>query len=187
MSREKKSDLVIGLTGLIGAGKGEVARYFTKKGFHYYSHSDELREMLREKGQETSRDNLFQLGNRLRAEYGPGYITQRIRAKMQRPAVVDSIRNPGEVEELRREKNFVLLAVEAPIEIRYQRVMTRTREGEEKLTLEAFREKEERELQGSATNQQLLKVAGLADYAVKNDSTLESLRKKLDRLSEKLN
>jgi len=174
--------MVIGVTGLLGAGKDEVANFFVSKGFHSYSLSDELRAILRERGEEPDRDALFRLGNELRARYGTGYLASRIRQKLERPAVVTSIRNPGEVEEFRKDSDFVLLNVVAPLEMRYERVIRRRREGEETLTLEEFRMKEARELEGSETGQKLGQVAAMADFVVENDSTLEALHARLEHL-----
>lgn len=175
--------MVIGVTGLLGAGKDEVAKFFVQKGFHSYSLSDELREILRERGEAVSRDALFRLGNELRAAYGTGYVARRIRAKLlRRPVVVTSIRNPGEVEELRKERDFFLVNVVAPDDVRYRRLLSRAREGEATLTLEEFRKKEARELFGSETCQQLAAVAAMADFTVVNDSTFEALHEKLERL-----
>jgi dephospho-CoA kinase len=109
-----------------------------------------------------------------------------VRQKLKRPAVVTSIRNSGEVEEFRKDSDFVLLNVVAPLEMRYERILRRGREGEESLTLEEFRMKEARELEGSETGQQLGQVAARADFVVENDSTLEALHEKLEQLYELL-
>ena len=42
--------MIVGLTGTYAAGKGTVAEYLIGRGFQYYSLSDELRLLLREKG-----------------------------------------------------------------------------------------------------------------------------------------
>ena len=49
--------MIIGLTGKNASGKGEVASYLQKKGFIYYSLSDELREEAKEKNIEPTREN----------------------------------------------------------------------------------------------------------------------------------
>lgn len=179
-------DLVIGITGLQGAGKDEAAQFFVEKGFHAYSLSDELRAILRSRGQAVNRDALLRLGNELRAAHGPGYLAALVRAKLKRPAVVTSIRNPGEVEEFRKERHFVLLTITAPLEERYRRLVARGREGEGSLTLEEFSSQEARELSGPETGQQLRAVAALADAVVENDSTIEAFRVKLDDLYQTL-
>ena len=67
------------------------------------------------------------MGNRLRAEYGPAVLAERVKAKLSpdQNYVVDSIRNPYEVESLRARGDFHLLHVDAPVAIRYERVRRR--------------------------------------------------------------
>ncbi len=48
-TKMKKIAYLIGLTGTNGAGKGEVASFFMKKGYAYFSLSDVIREELKKK------------------------------------------------------------------------------------------------------------------------------------------
>lgn len=118
----KKKVKFIGLTGTNGSGKGEVAAYFKKKGYAYFSLSDLIREELQKNGKKLTRDNLIEKGNELRDTHGPDILAQLARKKVKGKAVIDSIRNPFEVEYLRKDKEFILLAIDAPVELRYERV-----------------------------------------------------------------
>ena len=113
--------MIIGLTGKNGAGKGEVARFLKESGYEYHSLSDILREELAARGQKVTREVLIGIGNELRAAYGAGVLAERTIGKLsaEAHAVVDSIRNPFEVEALRRRKNFSLIAVDADPKIRF--------------------------------------------------------------------
>ncbi len=107
---------LIGLTGTNGAGKGEAAAYFGTRGYAYFSLSDVIRDELRERGESASRDNLIRTGNELRELGGPDVLARRTIDKIGGGrAVIDSIRNTGEIEYLRRQEGFVLLAIDAPI------------------------------------------------------------------------
>jgi dephospho-CoA kinase len=99
--------------------------------------------------------------------------------KVRRPSVIDSIRNPREVEFFRKQKGFVLLAVDAPIEVRFARVRARGRD-ESAATLDEFRRKEELEMAGSETSQQLALCMAMADWTIVNDGTIEELRRKVE-------
>jgi hypothetical protein len=55
--------MLIGLTGRNAAGKGEVAKYLQTKSFYYYSLSDAIRDELRSRKLEVSRESLIQVGN----------------------------------------------------------------------------------------------------------------------------
>lgn len=172
---------LIGLTGTNASGKGEVAHFFKKKGYAFYSLSDLVREDLTKKGKEISRDNLIRMGNRLREKFGADILARLVMKKIRGKAVIDSIRNPEEVRYLRRQKDFILLAVDAPVELRYERAKKRGRV-ESASNLQEFMAKEAEEMSQRETCQQLQKCMELADIKIVNDSNLENLYLKLENL-----
>lgn len=173
---------LIGLTGANGAGKGEAAAFFMARGYAYFSLSDILREELQARGEAVTRDNLIRTGNGLRERFGPDVLAGRTMAKVGGPAVIDSIRNTHEVAFLRRQEGFVLLAVDAPIEMRFARVAARGRD-ESAADLESFRNKEEQERAGGATAQQLEACMAAADRLILNDGTLPDFQRKLEEIA----
>ncbi len=177
----KKEIKLIGLTGTNGAGKGEVAAYFAKKGYPYFSLSDLIREELEKVGKKESRNNLIQTGNQLREKYGPDILAKRIMNIITGKAIIDSIRNPKEIEYLKKQEKFILLAIDAPPELRYERVKKRGRE-ESASTLQEFIKKEAEEMTNREKAQQLQGCMKMADFFINNDSSLEDLNKKLERL-----
>mgnify|MGYP001569803921 CR=1 FL=1 len=178
--------MIIGLTGKNASGKGEVANYLKSKGFVYYSLSDVIREEATKRKLEHSRDNLINLGNELRTKFGSNYLAQQINKKIKQQEknknfVIDSIRNPFEAKELMKNQNFVLIGIDASIELRFKRLLERNRVGDAK-TLEEFKQQEERENLKSDTNQQLDATFGMANKVIVNDGSLEELHKKIDKL-----
>lgn len=170
--------MIIGLTGKNGAGKGVVADFLKATGFTYYSLSDIIRERLKQRGEEISRENLITLGRKLRAEGGPSVLADLILAKLDidKNYVVDSIRNPAEVRSLRQRKNFIFINVEADQKVRFNRVKERARENDPR-DFKEFVRLENEELQSNDTSgQQLLKTAAMADETLVNDGTVEQLR-----------
>jgi dephospho-CoA kinase len=176
----KKRPRLVGLTGTNGAGKGEAAAFFMSRGYAYASLSDILRDELRARGLEVTRDNLIRTGNELRERFGPDILARRTMVKVTAPAVIDSIRNTREVEYFRTQRGFVLLAFDAPIEVRFARVAARGR-NESAATLEAFRKKEEEERAGGEAAQQLEACLAAADDHIWNDGTIEDLHRKLEK------
>jgi dephospho-CoA kinase len=172
---------LIGLTGTNGAGKGEVAAFYRARGYAYASLSDILRDELRARGAEITRDSLILVGNELRRRFGPDVLARRTMERTSGPAVIDSIRNMAEVAFFRAREGFVLLAVDAPIEVRFARVSARGR-NESAGTLEAFRKKEDEERAGGEAAQQLEACLVAADHLVWNDGTIEDLHRKLEEL-----
>lgn len=177
----KKEARLIGLTGTNSAGKGEVASFFKKKGYTYLSLSDLIREELKKIGKEETRDNLIKMGNELREKGGHDILARRVMKKVKDKSVIDSIRNPREVEYLRAQKNFILLAVDAPVDLRYERATKRGR-AESASTLKEFIKKEAEEMTDSEKGQQLHNCMKMADFLVINDGSLKDLHRTLEEL-----
>jgi dCMP deaminase len=176
--------MIIGLTGKNGSGKTAVAEYLKSRGFQYHSLSDGIRDEIRRRGQEITRDVLINVGNDLRDTFGPGVLAERILLNLGRDHnyVIDSIRNPSEVEVLKRRDGFILLALEADPAVRFERSRNRGRENAAQ-SFEQFMEEETRELESAnPASQQLHATRAKADIVVANDGTLEALHRKLDEL-----
>jgi len=174
--------IVIGLTGENCAGKGTVAEYLKKKGFYYLSLSDVIREELTAEGKEITRTNLIHKGNALREEFGPAILATKTSAKIEKDKnyVVDSIRNPAEVKELKKLHGFTLFHVTAPAEMRFERMKARAREEDPK-TLEAFLKIEKLEAKNAEkTKQNLNETVKLADRIIVNDADLTAVYEKTD-------
>jgi dephospho-CoA kinase len=179
-------NLVIGLTGPNAAGKGEVAAHLASLGFTVHSLSDVVREEAALRGLPPYRENLIRIGNELRRQDGPGVLARRILSRLEDRAVVDSIRNPSEVEVLREGlPHFVLLGITAPAEVRFRRSRARGRSGDPD-SLEAFEAVERKENAAEATAQQLDATFRLADRAVDNSGDLAALHGEVDRLLRQL-
>jgi len=170
---------LIGLTGTNGAGKGEAAAFFVSRGYAYRSLSDIIREDLAADGLPPDRDHLIARGNDLRRTGGPDILARRLLEQVSGPTVIDSIRNPAEVERFRKENGFFLLAIDAPAPLRYERVMARGR-NESASTLEEFVRKEAEEMGNDPAVQQIHRCFEMADAVVRNDGTLEEFHRCLE-------
>jgi dephospho-CoA kinase len=137
-----------------------------------------VREEATRRGLDHSRDQLIRVGVDLRTKHGPGALAESVLPRLKGRSVVDSIRNPGEVEVLRRLRSFLLLGIDAPQALRFQRSLQRGRLGDG-ATLEEFARKEERENSTTKAGQQLLATLALADVVIDNDGTIADLRRKV--------
>lgn len=171
--------IALGLTGPNAAGKGEVAAYLSGKGYEIHSLSDIVREEALARGLTTGRGDLIMIGNMLREQEGPGALAERILPRLGSRDVIDSIRNPAEVEVLRRLPHFLLIGVSAPVELRFERARARARAGDPE-TLELFRTREEEENSSDPSAQQLEATFRLADHVLVNDGGLEQLHRAVD-------
>lgn len=171
--------MIVGLTGKFAAGKGTVAEVLKARGFAYHSLSDVIREELKTRGLPESRENLLETGNALRRADGPAALAMRILPRLGdgRSHIVDSIRNPAEVEVLRAAPGFFLLGVDADQRVRFERLLARARTGDP-TSFEQFAALEERETHSTdPTTQQLHATWGLADRVISNDSTVAELER----------
>lgn len=178
--------VVLGITGRNCAGKDTVADVLERRGFERHSLSDVLRVELRARGAEITRAALIDVGRELREREGPAVLADRMKRMIRtdRVALV-SVRSPAEVASLRKLPGFVLLAVDAPVDVRFRREAARKREGPVP-TLDEFIALERREDSSDANAQQLGAAIAMADRTVVNDGTLGELEARVVRLLEEL-
>ncbi len=181
--------MFLGFTGPNAAGKGEAIKYLVEKyKFIATSLSDIIRAEAKVRNLEPTRDNLIAIGNELRQKEGPSVLAKRAIAKIKNmpQAVIDSIRNPAEIEELRKNlKNFKLIGINADIKIRFERAKKRGRLGDG-VTFEEFKSKEEKELKGDESSQQLLKCFEMSEIKIDNSGDLEKLYSEIDKILKEL-
>ncbi|MBS3097222.1 dephospho-CoA kinase [Candidatus Woesearchaeota archaeon] len=176
--------MIIGLTGTICAGKSEVAKYLKSKGFECFVYSDILREEAAKRCIEQTRENLQKLGSSMKKEYGDGVLSKKILERVKTgKAVVDGVRTPCEVNELRRADDFFLIGVNAPPKVRYTRLRGRGRDGDPS-SYEEFKRIDNLENRGKTEGQKINKCIKMADFLIINYGTLEDLKKKVDKMSE---
>jgi len=177
--------MIVGLTGRMASGKGTLAEVLQEKGFVYHSLSDAIRTELSRRGLPETRGNLTDVGNDLRKESGPGALAIRILEECGdgHMHIVDSIRNPAEVDALRASKwDFVLICVEASLPVRYERLVARGRVGDV-TSLEQFRDQEERELSSAdPSTQQLIATEAKADHIVSNNKDIAAFKADVEEL-----
>ncbi len=168
---------VIGIVGLHGSGKTEVAKALSKFDVPTIRMGDVVWEELKKRGQKINEANVARAANELRERGGLGAIAKRsvsliqARGEGKRAVVVDGIRGMAEVEEFRRAfgDGFHLIAVWANERTRYGRVESRRR-SDDAMSLETFRGKDRRELGWG-----LGEAFALADFMILNEGSIEEL------------
>jgi len=143
-----------------------------------------LREELRARRVEITREALIAVGRELREKEGPAVLAERMKRMMRTERVVlVSVRSPAEVASLRTLPRFRLVAVEAPLDVRFRREMARRRE-QAPMTFEAFSALEAMEESTDPNAQQLGATIRLADRRVENGGTRDALEAKVATLLE---
>ncbi len=186
--------MLIGLTGRIAAGKGKVAEYFKNQGFEYTSLSNAVREEAKKRDIKATRENLQNLGNRLREEGGAGILAEIIASNFEKiplkfggpKFVIDGIRNPAEINHFRDLKNFYLISVDANRTIRYERAMKRNKESDPK-NLEDFIIADDRDFgEEDLSGQQVAACMNMADYHILNDFTIKEFNNRIEEVYGKI-
>lgn len=183
--------LCIGLTGRMASGKGEAVRILNGYGFRTISLSDIVRSEAARINPRVNRIQMQDIGNRLRREGGAGVlgrmVRERIAAADEKRWVIDGIRNPAEVFELKKINGFFLIGIESEL----QNIMARLK-GRGRATDVAA----EKELRASlerewgtgepAGGQQVGRALSMADFTVANNGTLAELKIRLDEVLNKI-
>ncbi len=181
--------IIIGITGTLGAGKGTIVDYLKTRGFKHYAARDFILREVAKQGLEPIRDNINIVANGLRKAHFPGYIIGELLKEAEENgenAVIESIRAIGELELLRKNKNFYLFAADAPIDIRYKRITSRGTTTDN-VSFEKFVEDENKEMDAKETwNMNIRACMAQADYVFVNDGTKEELNKKVEEVLVKI-
>lgn len=180
--------MIIGLTGTFGAGKDLISGYLVDKGFEHISTADVLREIAKERGLGTDRETVRIFANQLKKEFDGAILARKaIEKKSKTNLVISALRDTDEIDYLKEIDNFKLIFVDAPIKIRYKRLLARSRDAKEnKLTMGDLKKEEQIEMSGKSS-QRIDLCKKKADFIVDNSGTKEELHKKIDEILKKYN
>ena len=172
-----KERIVIGLTGMPGAGKDVVREIIQKMGYPVVVMGDEIREEAKRRKLKPTPENLGKVMLKLREEEGPAAIAKRCIPKMEKAkeevVAVEGIRSLYEVEEFKKHfPNFTLIAIHASPETRFQRLFQRKRSDDPK-GWKTFVERDSREL-GVGIGAAI----ATADHMIVNEGTKTQLERK---------
>jgi dCMP deaminase len=177
------SKIIIGLTGSMGCGKGEIVKILEGEGFSYITLSMMVREEARRRGIAEEREQLMEVGNQMRNDAGAGVLGLRALEKIlssdQDKWVIDGIRNPAEILAIRKCNNVYIVGVVANKDILVDRILSRARESDSAFRDDVLR-KIEREwgLGEPEEGQQVGKCMEMVDFILENEGSLEELKEK---------
>ncbi|MWV41779.1 AAA family ATPase [Natrialba sp. INN-245] len=172
---------VIGTVGLPGSGKGEAATVAREEGIPVVTMGDVVRQETADRGLDPAKDH-GTVAQALREENGPAAIAERslpmIEDRLERheAVLVDGIRSDVEVDafEERFEEAFTLVSIEAPFDVRRERIDTRGRDAGEADGGEGLAARDERE-RGFGMDDAMDR----ADVVVENTDTLEAFHERI--------
>ncbi|MCU4925790.1 AAA family ATPase [Halobacteria archaeon AArc-dxtr1] len=169
---------VIGTVGLPGSGKGEAAAVARQEGIPVVTMGDVVRAETEDRGLDPTKDH-GTVAQALREENGPAAIAERSLPMIEEfletePTVlVDGIRSDVEVDVFEAEFGaaFTLVSVEAPFEIRAERIGTRGRDADEDDGGESLAARDERE-RGFGMEEAMAR----ADVVIENTESLSAFQ-----------
>ena len=126
-----------------------------------------------------------EVANELRANYWSSYIIDQLFIQAQKngkDAIIESIRTIWEVESLKANTDFILLAVNADQKSRFERAIAR-KSASDFVTFEKFQEQERLESENSdPSKQNINSCIAMADYIINNDGSIEDLHAQLNKI-----
>lgn len=169
---------LIGVSGTFGSGKDILAELLERDyGFYHVSTSDLVREEAMKRYGQIERPILHQTADECRREYGAGYFVE-LGIDKPRPLIISGIRSLGEMKAIKRAGGLMVF-IDAPLEVRYERMVVRGRDNESKISLDEFREREEDEMYSGPSDADfnIRAIGELADIVLDNSATIEQFSK----------
>ena len=171
---------LIAIVGMTGSGKSEASMLFEKIGYLRIRFGDITDDILRERGLEITEINERNARENLRKEHGMSAYAKlnvpKIRQAIgKKNIILDGLYSWEEYVLLKQEfPNMIVLAVYAPPELRYERLVDRQ---VRPLTFEQSRGRDKTEIEN------LNKVApiAMADYTIVNTGTLFDLKSSIQK------
>lgn len=124
MPNSANSTVVIGITGMPGARKTEVAKMLSRYGIQYFTLSRTLRQELENHQIDLTPANFADVALRLREKYGQDFLARKAWEALdpKETVIIDGIRSPKEVDFFRSVSDFFFsLLVHASPETRLAR------------------------------------------------------------------
>jgi dephospho-CoA kinase len=177
---------VIGTVGLPGSGKGEAAAVARDAGIPVVTMGDVIREECRDRGLDPATHH-GEIAQALREENGPDAIAARslpiIRERLADAGtdtvLVDGLRSGVEADRFEDAfgDDWVLVSIEAPFEVRKDRITERGRDNTDGSVGETLRERDDRE-RGFGMDDAMAR----ADVTIDNTNSLDAFRARIEAL-----
>ncbi|KKU48378.1 hypothetical protein A3H10_04435 [Candidatus Uhrbacteria bacterium RIFCSPLOWO2_12_FULL_46_10] len=189
MVKTRRQQIIIGLVGPKGSGKGTVARYLQRRyGASIISCPDILSKVLSMLGIDHTRMNQIKLVQTLRATFGQDVMGRAVAmaiAKLPRSAqrlvVIDNIRPRADWAPWRGKRNATLVAITADVRRRYERLRKRGKTAEEHALSYARFLREERLPTETRT---IIKTSREARFTIDGNAVLKDVYNQVDAIAK---
>ncbi len=181
--------MIIGVCGTFASGQDTTGLILAEKyKLFYVSTSDIVRQFAQAERGSIERPVLKEVATELRQNYGASILVDRAIDTFKLSdnitgAVITGIRTLGEAKAIKNVGGKIIFT-DAPVEIRYQRMVDRARDNEVNISINEFIDRELQEASTGATDADFNRnsIGKIADIKIINDKTLEDLKNIIDNL-----
>ena len=178
--------LILGFTGEMASGKGTCAKYLTdNKGAVTYRFSTILRDVINRLHLDVDRGTLQALSTSLRKQFGEDLLAKVMFQDASHDAhdliVIDGVRRLEDVKYLRELPEFKLIYISAPMRTRYERLIVRGENADDKTKTYAQFEKDHE----GEPEREITKLEAFAQEVIDNSGTMPEIQSALDAVIKK--
>jgi dephospho-CoA kinase len=176
---------IIAFVGMPGAGKSIAADVARELNIPVISGGDLLRKEIISQGLELTDSNVGSLANRLRKEKGMDAIAKMCIPEINKlntnVVLIDGIRNLEEIDRFKIEygDNFCLIGIDAPINVRYERLRSRARQDDIN-SIDSLKKRDDRELSWGID-----KAINTSNILIKNIRSTEEFKSEIRSILSK--
>ncbi len=180
---------ILVVVSMPGGGKSEASGYIRSKGISVFKSGDVVRKAVLDSGQPLTIENSENMARKLREEHGNDYPTrvtgEKIKPLKDRVVCVDGPRDIYEIRYLATLGRVIIIWVDAPLELRYERSVSRKGSSLEPKTrdpkdFEEFRWRDRKE--GERGEAALKTTKEFEVRVLDNTGTKEELHRKIDEV-----
>ncbi len=180
-----KGKLVVGLVGMPGSGKSLVVNVAEQRGFDVVTMGDVVREEAKNRGLNSTPENIGKLMLELRRNEGEAVIATRCLPKIERTqkqkVIVDGVRSLKEVDEFRKHfESFKLMAIHSSPAARFRRLFKRQRSDDSR-DWQDFLQRDLRELEVGLGD-----ALAMAQFMVVNEESYGEAKASIEKTLEKV-
>lgn len=178
--------IILGITGEMGAGKTTVTEYIkSKHGGVSFRFSTMLRDILERMHLEHTRENLQILSTCLRSQFGDDLMSKVIAKDVEHATnniiIVEGIRRPSDVTYLKHLPRFYLIAIDANLKTRYERIIKRNENpDDQKKTFKQFQIEQSQE-----SEKKIRDIMKDAEIIIDNNSNKHALYADVEKIVSK--
>lgn len=177
--------MILGITGMPGSGKTEIAKLLEKKKFTTINMGDIVMKMAEENDIGMVNTKIREFATNMRKIHGNDFFAKEtvkeLKKVKSRNVAIVGVKSMYEIKIIKRQfRNLVMISIVAPKIVRFRRLKKRARVGDPKVMRDlAYRDKKE-------IGWGLSKIMHSADYVIMNTGTKADLKEGLDMVLKRL-